>query len=205
MGCVLSSISTNQITILTCNNPSVSVLFDGVIPSVSENSEWKRQVLRLRNDSTITFNFIMMDSVTISLFEIVFYNCPSRNTGASGFTITTENHIAAIGSTDRVSSCDHLIKICFFPALELSTVLSLQSIHPLADIYLAEIVFHDNTRVCNEAVSIVRSTRQHYTTLAGKFNNLTYLQFILKSSVILIDSIILTKKLSVRLRQLKQL
>ena len=159
MGCGLSSSSTSQMTTLTCNDPRASVLFDGVIPSVSDNSEWERQVLRLRNDSTITFNFIMMDSVTISLFEIVFYNCPSRNTGASGFTIATENHISAIGNTDRKSSCDHLIKICFSPTLGLSTDLSLKSIQPLADIYLAEIVFHDNTtRECNETISIVRST-----------------------------------------------
>ena len=167
MGCILSSSSTNQMTKLTCNNPSASVLFDGVIPSVSENSEWEKQLLRLRNDSTITFNFIMMNSVTISLFQIVFYNCPSRNTGAFGFTISTENHIAAVGNTNEVSSCDYLIKICFSSTLQLSTVLSLQSVHSLADIYLAEIVFHNNTRVCNEAVSIVRSTRGHYITLAG--------------------------------------
>ena len=172
MGCVFSSSSTSQMTTLTCNNPRASVLFDGVIPSVSDNSEWGSQLLRLRNDSTITFNFGSMTSVIISVIEIVFYNCPSRNTGASGFTISTGNHIAAIGNTNEVSSCDHLIKICFSPTLQLSTVLSLQSFHSLADVYLAEIIFHKNTtRECNEAVPLVRSTRGHYITLAGEFNN----------------------------------
>ena len=173
MGCVFSSSATGQMTKLTCNNPRASVLFDGVIPSVSDNSEWEKQLLRLRNDFTITFNFGNMTSVIISVIEIVFYNCPSRNTGAAAFTIRNNgpSRIAAIGNTNGESSCDHLIKICFTPTLQLSTVSLLQSVQPLADIYLAEIIFHNNTRVCNEAVSIVRSTRQHNTTLAGEFNN----------------------------------
>ena len=169
MGCGV--FTSSRVSKLTCNNPSASVLFDGVIPSVIDNTEWERQLLRLRNNSTITFNFGSMTSVAISVIEIVFYNCPLRNTGAAAFVIRTVNQIAAIGNTNGVSSCDHLIKICFSPTLQLSTVLSLQSIHPLVDIYLAEMIFHNNTEVCNEAVSIVRSTRQHYTTLAGKFNN----------------------------------
>ena len=185
MGCnVITTISESvQMTTLTCNDPSASVLFDGVIPSVSDNSEWEKQLLRLRNDSTITFNFGSMTSVIISVIEVVFYNCPSRNTGAAAFTIRNsgQSHISAIGNTNGVSSCDHLIKICFHPALQLLTVFSLQSLHPLADVYLAETIFHDNTsRECNEAVSIVRSTnnsnRLDYTTLAGKLNTYTYVQ-----------------------------
>ena len=42
MSCIiLSSGSTNQVTKLTCNDPSASVFFDGVIPSVSETQRGK--------------------------------------------------------------------------------------------------------------------------------------------------------------------
>ena len=176
MGCdVLSSSSTNQITKLTCNNPTASVLFDGIIPSVSDNSEWEKQLLRLRNDSTITFTFGNMTSVIISAIAVVFYNCPSRNTGARAFTFRTEmDHAAGIGNTNGVSSCDYLIKICFSPTLQLfSTVLSLQSLRPLADVYLAEIIFHNSSRECHEAVSIVRSTDSksgYFTASTGNLN-----------------------------------
>ena len=176
MSCgVFSSNSTDQMMHVTCNDPSASVLFDGVIPSASDDSEWERQLLRLRNVSTITFNFGRMTSVTISVIEVVFYNCPSRNTGAAAFIIRNEkNRTAGIGNTNGVSSCDHLIKICFSPPLELlSTVLSLQSFHPLADVYLAEIIFHNSSRECHEAVSIVRSTDSksgYFTASAGNLN-----------------------------------
>ena len=90
---------------------------------MSDNSEWEKQLLRLRNDSTITFNFGSMISVTISGIEIVFYNCPSRNTGADAFSIRIngQSHIAAVGTANGVSSCDHL-KNLFLQLLNFSII-----------------------------------------------------------------------------------
>ena len=186
MGCdVMSTRATDQVTNLTCNNPSASVLFDGVIPSVSDNSEWERQLLRLRSDSTITFNFGSMTSVNISVIEIVYHNCPSRSTGTSGFSIRNigQSFIAAVGNANRLHSCDHLIRICFSPTFDLLTSFLLQSVHPLADVYLAEITFRDNARKCNEPVSIVRSTNSNsgYNTVST--GNVIILALMIKISI----------------------
>ena len=62
--------------------------------------------------------FGKMNPVNISLIEVVFYNCPSRNAGAAGFIIRNERkQIAAVGNTNGVSSCDHLIKFAFLQLL----------------------------------------------------------------------------------------
>jgi len=76
-GCSLvSTARINMKLLIICNNPSSSVFFDGVIPSVSNNTDWESQVLRLRSYSTITFD---MGNIKVSTVEIVLYNSLSRN------------------------------------------------------------------------------------------------------------------------------
>ena len=171
-----SSVSGQMI----CNNPSASVLFDGVIPT-SFNTMCNKQLLRLRNDFTIIFNFGKTNFFPKLDVEVVFYNCPSRNTGAGAFLIRIRrSNVAGVGDSNGVHSCDHLIRICFSPTLELLTVFSLESLYPLADIYLAEIVFHNNTGGCNEGVSIVSSASSDsgcYTASTGNLVNIVFRTF----------------------------
>ena len=53
----------------------------------------------------------------------MFYNCPFRNTGADAFSIRIngQSHIAAVGTANGVSSCDHL-KNLFLQLLNFSII-----------------------------------------------------------------------------------
>ena len=149
-GCtdVSTTMSNNMINI-TCNDPNESILFDGVVPSVITDRE--RQLLRLNSHSTITF----YASSSISTFEIIFLNCPSSKTGTGSFVVRNErNHVAAIGLTNGVASCEHLLKLCFNATIPIINMFTLQPQNPQADIYIAEIVLYNNG-VCNKSNSLL--------------------------------------------------
>ncbi len=71
-----------------CNSPQSSVLFDGVIPSLTgrnNNTCWASQLLVLGLGGTITFEFSPPGSGTlnnIEAFEIIMLNCPQELMGA---------------------------------------------------------------------------------------------------------------------------
>ena len=94
-----------------CSTPRSSVLFDGVIPSLTgrnNNTCWASQLLVLNLSTTITFEF--SDHFGITALEVVMLNCDQENIGAArkvilkygGYTINIPiNHI----------SCSHLIRV----------------------------------------------------------------------------------------------
>ncbi len=71
-----------------CNSPQSSVLFDGVIPSLTgrnNNTCWASQLLVLTLGGTITFEFSPPGSGAlnnITAFEIIMLNCPQEQMGA---------------------------------------------------------------------------------------------------------------------------
>ena len=133
---------------ITCNDPNTSILFDGVVPSVITDRE--RQLLRLNSHSTITFYV----SSNISTFEIIFLNCPSNNTRTGSFAVWNErSQLVAIGQA-VIASCEHLLKLCFNAMIPIMTMFTLQPGNQQADIYIAEIVLHNNG-VCNKSNSLL--------------------------------------------------
>ena len=134
---------------ITCNDPNESILFDGVVPS--DITDRERQLLRLNSHSTITFYV----SSSISAIEIIFLNCPSSNTGRGSFVVRNErNHVAALGLTNRVASCEHLLKLCFNATIPIMDEFTLQPGTLQAHIYIAEIVLYNNG-VCNKSNSLL--------------------------------------------------
>ena len=56
--------------------------------------------------------------------------------------------MAALGLTNGVASCEHLLKLCFNAVIPIINKFTLQPGNPQADIYIAEIVLYNNG-VCN--------------------------------------------------------
>ncbi len=137
-----------------CSTPRSSVLFYGVIPSLTErnnNTCWASQVLVLTFSTTITFEFSDPSS-GITTFEIVMLNCPQENNiGAAMVILQFGVHTLRLRINHM--SCNHLIRACgiFYPiptnTFTLSFEVSTTSQFPLA-YYIAEISFYNSTSDC---------------------------------------------------------
>ncbi len=137
-----------------CTTPRSSVLFDGVIPSLTgrnNNMRWARQLLVLNLNATITFEFSDPSS-GIKAFGIVMLNCDQENIGAAGRVKLQAGGYTINFPIDHMS-CNHLIRVCgiFNPVttntFTLSFEVSTTSQFPLA-YYIAEISFDDSTSDC---------------------------------------------------------
>ncbi len=137
-----------------CSTPRSSVLFDGVIPSLTgrnNNTCWASQLLVLNLSTTITFEFSDPSS-GITALGIAMLNCPQENIGAAG-RVKLQTEGETINIPINHMSCNHLIRVCgiFIPittnTFTLSFEVSTTSQFPLA-YYIAEISFYDSTSDC---------------------------------------------------------
>ncbi len=147
-----------------CTTPQSSVLFDGVIPSLTgrnNNTCWASQLLVLNLSTTITFEFSYPSS-GIKAFEIVMLNCDQENMGAAGKVIL-QNGGRIINIPINHMSCNHLIRACgIFVAINtnkitLSFQVSITSQFPLP-YYIAEMSFYDSQLDCQLPDIISTST-----------------------------------------------
>ncbi len=139
-----------------CNSPQSSVLFDGVISSLTgrnNNTCWASQLLVLGLGGTITFEFSPPGSGAlnnITAFEIIMLNCPQEQMGAP---VSVRLEFGSSTRNVRIDqlSCDHLIRVCdsFSPitanTITLSLLVSSTRIIP-AGYYLAEVSFYNTRR-----------------------------------------------------------
>ena len=153
--CYFVNTSKGQI----CNTPYTSVLFDGVIPSltgINNSMCWASQLLTLSGATTITFNFTQptnangteISFTAIATIEIVMFNCPSRRVGADAILILngTTNKIDVLTqiTIKQHTSCNSLVRICVDMPTSLNAI-GLGFLDPLYYIYLAEVIFYSNT------------------------------------------------------------
>ncbi len=139
-----------------CTTPQSSVLFDGVIPSLTgrnNNTRWASQLLVLDLVGTIKFEFSPPGSGAlnnIEAFEIIMLNCPQELMGAPGI-VRLEFGLSVHNVRFDQTSCDHLIRVCdsFSPitanTITLSTLVPVTGNVP-AGYYLAEVSFYNSKR-----------------------------------------------------------
>ena len=142
----------------TCNTPRNSILFDGVIPSltgINNSMCWASQLLVLQRTITITFTFTQPMDVNgtdirypgVGTIEIVMFNCPSRQVGAPAILILDgiANKITILRQITirQHTSCDSLVRICVHYTTGVR-VIGLAFVDPLNYIYLAEVTFYIN-------------------------------------------------------------
>ena len=150
-----SSTTVNTDGIQVCNTPETSVLFDGVIPSLSDintNMCWANQLLVLDVASSITFEFSQPSIGTFNTqgLEIVMINCPSENIGADTVRLYEGRHFRKFPNFDM--SCDRLIRGCGSFQSITSTTIPLTFV--VGDIvtsyvFIAEISFYQRAIDCS--------------------------------------------------------
>ena len=147
-----SSVS-NKGARLICRDPTSSVLFDGVIPTLTglDGDMWASQLLTLQKKKfsrpTVTFDFTgTQDYVRLSgRLEVVMFNCPERGISASTIRVPISsspsvNPTPLMVVNINITSCNSLVRVCT-PIMTVQPSISLQ--FPYSDmVYLAEVTFY---------------------------------------------------------------
>ncbi len=106
-----------------CNEPTTSVLQDGIIPTLTglDGDIWASQLLTINTDSPttdITFDFeATLDYVGVERVEVVMFNCPEWGISVDRITLRGSTTPASIGSifttiSPTITSCDSLVRVC---------------------------------------------------------------------------------------------
>ena len=148
-GCsdVLSYLTTPY---FTCTTPTSSVLFDGVIPTLTalDGNTWAGQLMITQGSRHYYFGFTNITQVR--RLEVVVFNCPQWDTNVyyievsarrnRGFTFPPEYFIP-------VYSCDSLVKVCI-PIDINSSKIRLGFKSQRNYVHLAEVAFYGSSTPC---------------------------------------------------------
>ena len=149
-----SNVSNNGAKSITYTDPTSSVLFDGVIPTLTglDGDMWASQLLTLQKNTsgpTVTFDFTgTQDYAGLSgRLEVVMFNCPERGISASTIRVPISSS-PSVNPTPlifmvvniSITSCDSLVRVCT-PIMTVQPSIYLQ--FPYSDmVYLAEVTFY---------------------------------------------------------------
>ena len=152
--CSSNSVSSDR-GISTCTDPTSSVLFDGVIPTLTglDGNMWASQLLTLRRLSSINARPLVLSDFTgtpgyvgLSRVEVVMFNCPEREISASTIIVSTSSSPSAEARSQILSlgiantSCDSLVTVC---APITTTQPSISFEFATSEmVYLAEVTFY---------------------------------------------------------------
>ena len=152
-----SSVTSTGV-ILTCTNPTSSVLFDGVIPTLTglDGDMWASQLLTLQRTTstraTVLFDFTSTPGYVGLLasgrLEVVMFNCPDMGISASTIRVSTSLSPSVyptplMNVNIDTTSCDFLVTVCTTistvqPSITLEFVIGATS----DMVYLAEVTFY---------------------------------------------------------------
>ena len=151
-----SSISSTGVR-STCRDPISSVLFDGVIPTLTglDGDMWASQLLTLQKRTnteraTVLFDFTDTPGyVGLSgRLEVVMFNCLKKRISASTIRVSTSsspsvNPTLLMDVNIGITSCDSLVTVCMpittpQPSITLEFVIGVTS----DMVYLAEVTFY---------------------------------------------------------------
>ncbi len=151
-----------RLLVTTCNEPTTSVLQDGIIPTCTglEGDMWASQLLTINTDSLttdITFDFEAAPGYFgVRRFEVVMFYCPVWGISVDSITLyestcgaSIRNILATISPT--ITSCDSLVRVCISrPVSSTLTALSLRFRLSTAStwVHLAEVSFYGAGPTC---------------------------------------------------------
>ena len=144
--------SSNGFTSI-CHHPTSSVLFDGVIPTLTglDGDMWASQLLTLNSTgSTIEVAFAIAIS-QVERVELVMFNCPEWGISVQRISLRDNNRMV-IGSGDlnSITSCDSLVRLCV-PAKAINPLVLTVQFDLDTDsnwVHLAEVTIYNVSTTC---------------------------------------------------------
>ena len=149
-----SSINDNGVT-STCTDPTSSVLFDGVIPTLTglDGDMWESQLLTLYSTGSISTSFSFFTSELASLrLELVMLNCPEWGISVQSISLRDNDGrvIGSSGDLNSITSCDSLVRLCV-PATVMNPLRVTVQFDLGTDsnwVNLAEVTFYNDNTTC---------------------------------------------------------
>ena len=149
-----SNVTSTEVMTSICTDPTSSVLFDGVIPTLTglDGDMWASQLLTFQTTgtrATVLFDFTGTPGyVGLSgRLEVVMFNCPGKGISASTILVSTSsspsvNPTLLMVVNVGITSCDSLVRVCtpittVQPSISLDFVIGVTS----DMVYLAEVTF----------------------------------------------------------------
>ena len=138
----------------TCTDPTSSILFDGVIPTLTglDGDMWASQLLTFQR-VTATHTLVLFDFsgtqgyVGLSgRLEVVMFNCPEKGISASTIRVSTSsspsmNPTPLMDVNTGITSCDSLVTVCT-PISTIQKSITLDFFTGTNMVYLAEVTFY---------------------------------------------------------------
>ena len=153
-----SSVSSNGDTSI-CTDPTSSVLFDGIIPTLTglDGDMWASQLLTLQKPTDNMRTLILFDFTDVPGYdglsgglEVVMFNCPEQGISASTIEVSTSNSSSGrrtqiMDVNISITSCDSLVRVCtpidtVQPTITLDFVFDSGTTSTM--VYLAEVTFY---------------------------------------------------------------
>ena len=145
-----SNVSGNAATSV-CVDPTSSVLFDGVIPTLTrlDGDMWASQLLTLHSVGSImvAFSFSIIQIVRLRV-ELVMFNCPEW--GISVQSVKLNDMPVTGNNMNSFASCDSLVRLCV-PATAINSLVVTVQFDLGTDsnwVHLAEVIFYDDNTTC---------------------------------------------------------
>ena len=135
----------------TCTDPTSSVLFDGVIPTLTglDGDMWASQLLTLQRPMPS----INIDITTpISRIEVIMFNCPEWRISVQSISLRDNDGIVigSSGDLNSITSCDSLVRLCV-PATAINPLVVRVQFDLDTDsnwVHLAEVTFYNDNTTC---------------------------------------------------------
>ena len=138
-----------------CHHPTSSVLFDGVIPTLTglDGDMWASQLLTLNSTGSIKVAFsIPIFQIVRLRVELVMFNCPEMGISVQNISLRDVDGIVrgSSGDLNSITSCDSLVKLCV-PAtavnpLDVTVQFDLDTGSNW--VHLAEVTFYNDSTTC---------------------------------------------------------
>ena len=167
----------------TCTDPTSSVLFDGVIPTLTglDGDMWASQLLTLQRPMPS----INIDITTpISRVEVTMFNCPEWRILVQSISLRDNDGIVigSSGDLNSITSCDSLVRLCV-PAKAINQLALTVQFNLGTDsnwVHLAEVTFYNdstncppNTTITSEMNTTPTNTPPHPTTTTIRTQGMT--------------------------------
>ena len=151
-----SRVTSNGV-ISTCTNPTSSVLFDGVIPTLTglDGDMWASQLLTLQRETsaraTVLFDFTDTPNYNGAIsgrLEVVMFNCPENGISASTIIVSISsspsvNPTQLMDVNIGITSCESLVRVCTPIATTQPSITLFFVIGASSDmVYLADVTFY---------------------------------------------------------------
>ena len=98
-----------------CLDPASSVLFDGVIPTLTglDGDMWANQLLTLHSNSTtsIVFSFKNVGIPVVRRVKMVLFICEEWGISVESIKLVLPSD--SFGTIPTITSCDSLVRVCF--------------------------------------------------------------------------------------------